>query len=75
MLKLQDSLLQNTASMLKKGGHLVYATCSWQVAENESRMEHFLKHHPDFQILSSQLYGHILEDSDTMFASVLQKKM
>lgn len=48
MTTLQDSLLDRAAERLKPGGRLVYATCSLLVAENEERVEAFLKRWPDF---------------------------
>lgn len=36
--------------MLKKGGELVYSTCSISVEENEENVRKFLAAHPDFAL-------------------------
>ncbi len=46
----QLRLLKGLAPYLKKGGVLVYATCSLEPEENEEVIQTFLKEHPDFVI-------------------------
>jgi len=46
---LQDSILTRAAKMLKRGGRLVYATCSMLPAENAERADAFLAAHPGFK--------------------------
>jgi 16S rRNA (cytosine967-C5)-methyltransferase len=48
--KLQKKLLQNASRLLKKGGVLVYSTCTIEPEENEQVVEEFLDKHKDFQI-------------------------
>jgi len=40
--------------MVKKGGRLVYATCSLLPEENEKQIESFLKEHTDFKLLPAR---------------------
>jgi 16S rRNA (cytosine967-C5)-methyltransferase len=47
---LQAKLLANTATWVKPGGVLVYATCTVCSIENEDVILPFLKTHPDWQI-------------------------
>ena len=47
---LQAKLLANTATWVKPGGVLVYATCTVCSIENEDIILPFLKTHPDWQI-------------------------
>ncbi len=38
-------LLEDSASMLKKGGYLIYSTCTFNLLENECQIIEFLKNH------------------------------
>jgi 16S rRNA (cytosine967-C5)-methyltransferase len=44
----QKNLLNNIAPTLKKGGKLLYATCSIFTQENSDQIKVFLKTHPEF---------------------------
>lgn len=55
--KLQYAILENAARYLKKGGTLVYSTCTILKAENEKVVERFLKAHPDFELVPLPAYG------------------
>lgn len=48
---LQTSLIENGYRLLKKGGYLVYSTCSFDKSQNEIVVEEFLKRHPDCYIV------------------------
>ncbi len=48
LLPLQAAILDSAARLVKKGGRLVYATCSFLPEENERRIEAFLAEHPEF---------------------------
>ena len=50
LAQLQAKLLANTATWVKPGGVLVYATCTVCSIENEEIIVPFLKTHPDWQI-------------------------
>jgi 16S rRNA (cytosine967-C5)-methyltransferase len=50
LAKLQSQLLANTATWVKPGGVLVYATCTVHPIENERVITPFLATHPDWQI-------------------------
>jgi 16S rRNA (cytosine967-C5)-methyltransferase len=47
---IQASILSNLSQYLKKGGTLVYSTCTIFHEENEDVVEAFLKQHPEFAL-------------------------
>jgi 16S rRNA (cytosine967-C5)-methyltransferase len=46
---IQRDLLESVSSLVKKGGVLVYSTCTVDREENENTVADFLKHHLDFE--------------------------
>lgn len=48
LTKIQREILENAAGYVKKGGVLVYSTCTLCRKENEKNLEWFLAQHPDF---------------------------
>lgn len=46
----QSEILDNAYRCLKKGGILVYSTCTFNVHENEEQILHFLQRHPDMHM-------------------------
>lgn len=73
LILLQRQLLTNVAPAVRENGHLVYATCSWQVSENEQQVDWFLQQFPQFSLQSRRLIGTPELDSDTMFVAVLMR--
>lgn len=49
--KRQKEILENAVSCLKKGGYIVYATCTFSLEENEMMINDFLNNHPEFEII------------------------
>lgn len=55
----QRGILNDAARAVKRGGELVYSTCSFSEEENEQTVLRFLKTHPDFSLVSMhRLYPH-----------------
>lgn len=52
---LQKSLINGAAALVKPGGSLVYATCSFFCEENEDIAQAFLKDNPDFTLVNCSL--------------------
>lgn len=85
LLPVQSEILDKTASAVKEGGRLVYATCSLLPEENEKQVEAFLLRHPDFEIDAldpilklgtpfMRLTPH-RHQTDGFFAAVLKRKV
>ena len=73
LVTLQRQLLRNASEAVKLGGHLVYATCSWQVAENEDQIRWFTTIFTGFELVSQQMLGAPTQNCDTMFVAVLKR--
>jgi len=47
----QAVILDQASRLVRKGGRLVYATCSLLSEENEAQVQAFLSGHPDFAVV------------------------
>ncbi len=47
----QAEILENAVKVLKDGGYIVYATCTFSLEENEMTVASFLERHPEFEIV------------------------
>ena len=47
----QAAILDAAAPLVRKGGRMVYATCSLLREENEAQVMHFLARHPGFSLV------------------------
>ena len=54
--ELQERLLKNAAGLTKKGGRLVYSTCSLEEEENMDQVNKFLDEHDNFELESVEGY-------------------
>lgn len=69
----QKQILRSAARMLKKGGRLVYSTCTFAREEDEDQIAAFLADMPQFTLLEEgKLYPHEIEGEGHFYA-VLQK--
>ncbi|PAU92883.1 16S rRNA (cytosine(967)-C(5))-methyltransferase [Aliifodinibius salipaludis] len=55
-VQLQSELLDSAAEMVKKGGRLVYSTCSLEEEENMEQVMNFLDRHENFEMQSVEGY-------------------
>ncbi|MBE6729453.1 MAG: methyltransferase domain-containing protein [Ruminococcaceae bacterium] len=49
--KRQKEILNNAAETVKKGGYIVYSTCTYSLEENEMTVDDFLTEHADFELV------------------------
>ncbi len=55
----QSRILAEGTKMLKRGGRLVYSTCTFARAEDEEQVEKYLRLHPDMRLIKQEkLYPH-----------------
>ncbi len=72
--ELQQHILQDYGSMLKKDGMMVYSTCSVLPSENEKQVENFLSKNADKFELLEQKYSWPSEGFDGFYMALLRKK-
>lgn len=72
-VKVQRTILDASAPVVKSGGQLVYSTCSVEPEEDELQVAEFLLRHPDFKLKTQQLImpG---EKNDGGFAALLLRQ-
>ena len=73
--KIQEIILEQCSKYLKKGGYLVYSTCSILKEENEDIINKFLNKNNDFEIVTDSKFT-IMPDKekDGFFICKLHKK-
>ena len=52
--ELQSELIRKFAAKVKKGGELIYITCSFLKCENEEIVQNFLNENKDFSLISAE---------------------
>lgn len=50
----QQQILQDYSKILKKGGQMIYATCSILPSENNEQVKTFLSNNPDFSLIKEE---------------------
>jgi 16S rRNA (cytosine967-C5)-methyltransferase len=70
----QAEILQQYSKILRKGGRMVYATCSILPEENELQIAHFLKSNPEFSLEKQETLLPHLSGNDGFFIAALIRK-
>lgn len=65
--EIQKSILYSCAEMVKKGGTLIYSTCTLNKNENENICEEFLREFTDFSVAKDDLYSSFTDRFITLF--------
>ncbi len=55
LAQVQNDILEAVAPLLKKNGQLIYSTCTLAPEENDQVVQHFLKKHPQFELVPIRL--------------------
>lgn len=83
LVTIQADILHRAASLVKKGGILMYATCSIFLKENQQQIQKFLLEHPSFVIDPFEFNGGTcdmlqlqpnIHNTDGFFATRLRKQ-
>lgn len=74
LIPLQKEILQKAGIMVKPGGVLVYSTCTLNKKENEKQIEHYLKTHEEFTLVSQETVFPFTYQSDGFFMAKMEKK-
>lgn len=61
----QKKILANAARVVKKGGKLIYSTCSVEKEENETVVEEFLQNQRTFEIIKAKVEKDLLNKNET----------
>ncbi|HEX8248213.1 MAG TPA: hypothetical protein VF599_08590, partial [Pyrinomonadaceae bacterium] len=84
--KKQLAILKNASKTLKRGGRVIYSTCSLEMAENEAVIENFLAGNSEFEKTELNLKDKFLtaegfartfpqrDETDGFFIAALGKK-
>ncbi len=70
---LQYKILSTSAKMLKRGGRLIYSTCTLRKAENENIVEKFIKNNTEYELVSEKTYFPS-ELGSGFFVSVIERR-
>lgn len=79
LIPIQQEILHNASLYVKKGGRLLYSTCTVNRSENEENVLHFLKNHSDFSLADEcqpsgiQFTPHLF-GTDGFFVAVFERK-
>ncbi|WP_295728250.1 16S rRNA (cytosine(967)-C(5))-methyltransferase RsmB [uncultured Limosilactobacillus sp.] len=69
--EIQGEILNTVAPKVKKGGIIVYSTCTILQEENERTIQTFLSHHANFQLLKTQTARAIKDDRQQKTLTIL----
>lgn len=72
--KTQSEIIDQYASMVKKGGKLVYATCSILPSENQHQVQQFLNNHQDFTLVKDNIVLPSKSGYDGFYMALLERK-
>ncbi len=75
IIQIQQKILSISSLYLKKGGILIYSTCTLNKKENTSQIQNFLKQHPNFQLIEERTIFPYEENHDGFYYAKLEKML
>lgn len=73
LVQIQRNILKNGACYVKKGGILVYSTCTINPEENHNQIENFLRENAEYELLEENKYFPYM-DMDGFFICKMKRK-
>lgn len=70
---LQAQILEDYSAMTKKGGELVYATCSLFPSENQAQVKKFLAKHDNWSLIEEKVLLPAEQGYDGFYAALLKR--
>ncbi len=74
LVNTQYAILSASSAYLKKGGRMLYSTCTIDKRENGDNVRRFLSEHDDFVLISERTLVPHTDNCDGFYVSVLEKK-
>ncbi len=74
LCEIQEKILQNAVKYLKKGGKILYSTCTLRKKENDDIVNRFLEKNKDFTCEYSHTFMPHIDASDGFYCALLSKK-
>lgn len=73
IIKTQSEILESYSRMVKKGGKMVYATCSILPSENEKQVEKFLENNKNFKFVKDDKVSPTKTGYDGFYMALLER--
>ncbi len=70
---IQQKILSNAASYLKKGGRLLYSTCTLRSAENDEQVKAFLDKNTGYELQYQHTYMPHIDGTDGFYCALIRK--
>lgn len=74
ILAIQAQLLESVHDLVRKGGTLVYSTCTLNKKENEKQIVAFLSRHDDYELVHEQTLLPSVYDGDGFYIAKMVRK-
>jgi 16S rRNA (cytosine967-C5)-methyltransferase len=72
-IETQKSILEENCLLVKRGGKLVYATCSILPSEGEEQIKSFMEAHQNFELILEQRYHPHIHGTDGFYVAVMRR--